>query len=787
MTSPRKVARALGEFLDEGKLGNPEAEQRCLRAHPQIREALQQHLETLHALEALPHGESLPSAVPTKIGRYSLVREVGRGSSGVVFLATDDQGQHVALKVAALPRWQSEGRDQRIQQESRVLLQVQHPNLVRVHETGEVEGYRYLAMDFVDGASLAQVLDHLRRRGPRALARANLAAAVRDLAVGPAPEDEEPPRGEPYFPAVARIVAELADAVHVLHRHGIAHRDINPQNLLLDQDLTPYLTDLGLAREASGARTPQAGELVGTLPYVCPEVARGEEPMGPACDVYSLGVTLFELLTLAVPFSGRNSGETLRKIQTAVPPLPCSWNPAVPKALQSIALRAMEKDPARRYASAEDLAGDLRRFLHHEPVVAHVAFHRRLARTLWFEHPVLLACAALAAILVLVGALLFHAHQGRQFAGLVQEGRERAARAEYPLAAASFAAALAIRDDAEVRASLRQAQGIVRLTVTASVDEALVRVHALDPGTGAARDEFDQRSAPAEFELPAGEYRVVVESSGRGFGEYFVPLHRAEPTATLVATLRSTDHVVADMVYIPPGTYTIGFDPPDPKVALAFRRQEAVRVPGFFIDRHEVSVEEYRAFVQATGHPKPTTWPGGNPAPGTEAQPVTGVAWADALAYAQWAGKRLPTETEWEIAARGEPAQPYAWGSAFEEGAPAVLGVLQAKMAVGKNQMIPVRRSGPEAVDATTRDVSPWGCLHLMGNVKEWAYDPWVPRGPAGAQPVWLVPAGQRVTRGSSWLDPANELMCHAAARVPTSPSTTSPRIGFRCAKSAKP
>jgi formylglycine-generating enzyme required for sulfatase activity len=163
------------------------------------------------------------------------------------------------------------------------------------------------------------------------------------------------------------------------------------------------------------------------------------------------------------------------------------------------------------------------------------------------------------------------------------------------------------------------------------------------------------------------------------------------------------------------------------------------------------------------------------------------VTWNDALAYANWAGKRLPTETEWEIAARGRNGWAYAWGDEWDGNK----AIVAPRAVPNPNKPGTVitnigRASVPAAL--SDHDISAWGCLHMIGNVREWVFDPWVPRGPGGEQPIWLrAPIDHRVVRGSSWRTADHPQSCHAAMRVPQSPSGSTFDLGFRCAKSVTP
>jgi serine/threonine-protein kinase len=233
---------------------------------------------------------------------------------------------------------------ERLRTEAEVLARLQHPNIVQVHEVGEHGGYPYFAMEYVDGASLSQ-----------------------RLVLGPLPAREAAP-----------LVETLARAVQAAHEQGFVHRDLKPANVLLAADGTPKVGDFGLAKslgEGLGLSGPgyqtASGAILGTPDYMAPEQARGElRQVGPAADVYALGAILYECLTGRPPFRAATVLETLELVRSQEPVPPGRLQPGLPRDLQTIALKCLEKDPGRRYASTRDLADDLRRFREGAPIRA---------------------------------------------------------------------------------------------------------------------------------------------------------------------------------------------------------------------------------------------------------------------------------------------------------------------------------------------------------------------------------------------------------------------------------
>ncbi|MBI4569903.1 MAG: protein kinase [Planctomycetes bacterium] len=279
-----------------------------------------------------PLPSSSPPA-PRDIGPYRVIREVGRGGMGVVYEAVDRElGRRVALKVIARGDGaETEEQAERFQREARAASKLDHPGIVKVYGAGEDAGVRYFAMEFVSGPSLA---DLLRDEGPLPPERA------------------------------AHVVARVARALDYAHQRGVIHRDVKPANIMLrEADGAPLITDFGLAREAREVTITKTGQILGTPAYMAPEQVSGERrDVGPASDQYSLGATLYELLSGRLPFEQAELQSLMLAVMFHSPPRLTPRSTGVPRALETIVKKTLEKDPRHRYATCAALAEDLEAF-----------------------------------------------------------------------------------------------------------------------------------------------------------------------------------------------------------------------------------------------------------------------------------------------------------------------------------------------------------------------------------------------------------------------------------------
>jgi serine/threonine protein kinase len=300
----------------------------------------------VHAVSSTPDRSGAATCLPPdqELGDYRLVREIGRGGMGIVYEAEQRSlGRRVALKVLPWTATLDGQQLQRFHNEAQAAASLHHTHIVPVFEVGRAGNVHYYAMQLIEGHSLAVVLrEHRRQAGP---------------VTGPS-----------SFRTAATLGVQSAEALDHAHQRGVVHRDIKPANLLLEPGGHLWITDFGLAKAAGSNEVTRTGTVVGTLRYLAPERFAG--PADARSDVYSLGLTLYEMLTLRPAFAETREDALVRQVLEAEPPSPRRLVPAIPRDLETIVLKAIAKEPGQRYATAGELAEDLRRFLADRPVHA---------------------------------------------------------------------------------------------------------------------------------------------------------------------------------------------------------------------------------------------------------------------------------------------------------------------------------------------------------------------------------------------------------------------------------
>ncbi len=493
------------EFIARYRQGQRPSLKEYIDRHPELADEIKEVFPAMALMESVAIADEslsgaatgpatpMSSAPAQQLGDYRILREVGRGGMGLVYEAEQvSLGRHVALKVLPRQLFVDDSQRRRFEREARAAARLHHTNIVPVFGVGEHDGLPYYVMQFIQGLGLDDVFNELKRMAGSGTARAaggelhvarkdvSAADVARSLLTGefhepkgnadslgksitgklsdsfalssevklPGSEDAVPSKGKKatYWQSVAQIGVQVAQALEYAHKQGIHHRDIKPSNLLLDTHGTVWVTDFGLARADNEDHLTQTGEIVGTLRYMPPESFEGHADK--RSDIYSLGLTLYELLALKPAYAERDRRRLIKRVTTEEPARLEKLNRSIPRDLVTIVHKAIDREPRRRYQTAGELAADLRRFLEDEPIQARrISIGERLAR--WCRHYPGVASLTGILVLLLVGitvaSLLVAAYfdQSRKEAVQAKDNAERQSRR----AEANFATARKAVDD----------------------------------------------------------------------------------------------------------------------------------------------------------------------------------------------------------------------------------------------------------------------------------------------------------------------------------------------------
>ena len=385
-----RVDRLIAEYMDLVDRGEPADREAFLAEHPDLADELAAYFSGSDEISGLARRAAGPEEALTLagpdgrdeapglleriryLGDYELIEEIARGGMGVVYRARQlSLNRPVAIKRILAGPWASPGQRQRFRVEAEAAASLEHPNIVPIYEVGEHQGLLYYSMKLIDGLSLD-------RHAERLVAEPRCAAG---------------------------LVESIARAVHYAHLRGVLHRDLKPANILIDGRGQPQVTDFGLAKRADDrGEITATGEILGTPAYMAPEQARGDRHgVTTAADVYGLGAILYFALTGRAPFRGESGFAVLRQVQEGQPASIRSLNPAVDRDLATIAGLCLEKDAGRRYATAEAVADDLRRWLDGVPILARPAGPWSRASKWCRRHPAVAALSGLIAVTTLLG------------------------------------------------------------------------------------------------------------------------------------------------------------------------------------------------------------------------------------------------------------------------------------------------------------------------------------------------------------------------------------------------
>lgn len=416
LSHDERVDAAIADWLEAVEQGRTPDPREFVAGYPDLTGELMTFLADRERFDQLaariaPAASSqqmAPAVEPAgrRLGDFEIIREIGRGGMGIVYEARQiSLNRPVALKMLNAAFDHDPRAVLRFRREAEAAAMLRHANIVPIFATGEEAGVYYYAMELVLGPSLDQVIK---------------AAADKSGATGAAAASLVP-QGDDYFSRMAGLLADAAQALDHAHERGVVHRDVKPSNLLLTPDGRLCVSDFGLARIGEQPGMTLTAEIIGSPSYMSPEQAAGRLPLDRRTDIYSLGVTLYEVLALQPPFDGARRDELLLKIIHDDPPLPRQWNRRIPYELETICLKAMEKDPNRRYQTAWELARDLGNFAAGLSITARR--RGRLGRAwMWYcRRPVVSALGtAMIAAAILAGYFAHSARSSREELAVAQ-------------------------------------------------------------------------------------------------------------------------------------------------------------------------------------------------------------------------------------------------------------------------------------------------------------------------------------------------------------------------------
>ncbi|MCA8955064.1 MAG: serine/threonine protein kinase, partial [Planctomycetes bacterium] len=419
-------------------------------AHPQLAAELRRRFGTVRAF----HDASFPTGAPApeRLGEFRITGVLGSGGMGIVYRAVQESlDREVAVKLVR-PEYQLfDSARARFHREVMAVARLQHPSVVAIHAVGDAGGMAFYAMELLDGRSLADVLAALADRAPESLRGADLCALLGGT------KSSTPLFAGSWVDACLDIASQVASALAHAHGRGILHRDIKPSNIVLTREGRAVVLDFGLAgvlEESDSDRLTRTGSSLGTTAYMAPEQIQGQPHIGATADVYGLGVTLYEMLTLRLPFEGQGVAATRRRILSGAHAPVRTRNRRVSEELQTVCQVAMARHPGDRYPSATALAADLEHLAQRRPILARPPGLVRRSWRFAQRHPARVTAALLAAVLA-VGVPTTLWVLSRQHAGQLQRmvDRERVATRAAESARTELAAALRDEQTARERAT----------------------------------------------------------------------------------------------------------------------------------------------------------------------------------------------------------------------------------------------------------------------------------------------------------------------------------------------
>lgn len=452
------------------------------KADPKLADEIAEVLSSVAMIEDLKRqsetnsasGDRLGSLEIERLGDYRIIRELGRGGMGIVYEAVHESlGRTVAIKVLPSRLFGDPAALMRFQKEAQAAANLHHSNIVNVFGVGEANGLNYYVMEFVNGITFADIV--------RKLAEKKKTESAVELSATHRQSEEAIGAGLPEFKSEferfcwsATLVSQIADALHYSHQQNILHRDIKPQNLMLDAEQKPWVTDFGLVKEITNQTQTKTGDLFGTPQYMAPESLDGKYDQ--RSEVYCIGLTLYELLAAQPAFANTSPTQIFKLIATQSPTPLRQVDILIPRDLETIVQKATDKSPANRYPSAAELRDDLNRFLEDRPIKARPISRMEKAMRWSRRNPLIASFASLSAVLLFVVAFVSSAayfstsdayHKlGEKHAALIDQQKET----ETAKGMAEQNALRAKQNEAQMRIESERAEGNVDLAIQAFDD-----------------------------------------------------------------------------------------------------------------------------------------------------------------------------------------------------------------------------------------------------------------------------------------------------------------------------
>ncbi len=719
---PIECPKCRSEVLDDSrfcsKCGAP--------IHPSQEALITQTRTILRSMEELLPGTELA-------GKYTIEEVVGRGGMGIVYKAEDTKlKRNVALKFLPPELVQDEEARIRFVLEAQAAASLSHPNICTIHEINEEGGKSFIVMEYVKGQSLKAKIE----RGPLEVQEAL------DIAI------------------------QMAEGLEDAHKRGIVHRDIKSANIMVTEKGQAKVMDFGLAKVKGGTLLTREGTTLGTVAYMSPEQARGEE-VDHRTDIWSLGVVLYETLSGELPFRGDREASILYSVVHEEPRPLKEIKRDLPPELQQIISRALKKSPESRYASAEEMLKDLRKYQDSLRAEELGAFNlKTLLRRI--RKPKVAIPAVCAVLIIALASIWFLDRQAK-----IRWAREEILPEVERLIEASW------RDTTEPYRLAEEAERYIpndpKLAELYSKCSLNINIQTEPPGADILVKEYDKPDSEWEFlgvspleniRMPVGIFRWKMEKEGY---------------ETVLAASSTWDTDIEKPILIPNDLARVLDEKgriPAGMVRVTGAETSLGKLDDFYIDKYEVTNKQYKEFidnggyknkeywkhefikdgrvltweqamaefVDQTGRPSPDTWQAGDYPEGQGDYPVSGVSWYEATAYAEFVGKSLPTGHHWGLA-RGEYTSLIKWPQLGGFAVFAPFSNFEGK--------------GPVAVGSLP-GITSYGAYDMAGNVREWC---------------WNETSGGKLMRGGAWND--NPYRFTELAGAP--PFDRSSHNGFRC------